>query len=83
MSTVHGYALMAEQHWREHRPRMVQQLERENRLTAALREAEQRTLEEMEQLMREFRKEGLSASQAHLQAWELTREKYLLLPPEQ
>jgi hypothetical protein len=36
----------------------------------------------MESLMRAFRKQGLDPQQAHDQAWELVREKYILLPPE-
>jgi hypothetical protein len=51
-------------------------------LPAALLEAQERTLDEMESLMRHFRQQGLTPQQAHDQAWELVREKYLLLPPE-
>ena len=74
---------MAETHWREHCPRMVQDLEARSRLVPALLEAQERTLDEMETLMRQFKRQGLSPQQAHDQAWELVREKYLLLPPEQ
>ncbi len=73
---------MAETHWREHRPRMVQELEAKGGLQAALLEAQERTVEEMERLMKEFRAQGLNPQQAHDQAWEILREKYLLLPPE-
>ena len=74
---------MAETHWREHCPRMVQDLEARSRLVPALLEAQERTLDEMETLMRQFKRQGLSPQQAHDQAWELVREKYILLPPEQ
>jgi hypothetical protein len=83
MSTLLAYARMAETHWRQHCPRLLRQLQATGRLEAALQEAQERTLDEMESLMREFRQQGLTPSQAHDQAWELVREKYLLLPPEQ
>ena len=73
---------MAETHWRQHCPRMVRQLARLGRLTAALLDAQERTTDEMETLMRQFRRQGLNPQQAHDQAWELVREKYILLPPE-
>jgi hypothetical protein len=73
---------MAEQHWREHRPRMMQELEARGSLQTALLEAQERTAAEMERLIRDFRKQGLNPQQAHDQAWELLREKYILLPPE-
>ena len=62
---------------------MVRELEARGRLGPALLEAQERTLDEMETLMRQFKRQGLSPQQAHDQAWELVREKYLLLPPEQ
>lgn len=82
MSTLLGYAKLAETHWREHRPRMVEELEAKGGLQAALLEAQERTAEEMERLMKEFRGQGLNPQQAHDQAWEILREKYILLPPE-
>jgi len=62
---------------------MVRDLEARGRLVPTLLEAQERTLDEMETLMRQFKRQGLSPQQAHDQAWELVREKYLLLPPEQ
>lgn len=82
MSTLLGYAKLAETHWRAHCPRMVRELEAAGRLEEALLEAQERTLDEMESLMRDFRQQGQTPQQAHDQAWELVREKYLLLPPE-
>ena len=82
MSDLLTYGRMAETHWREHCPQMVRELEAQGRLPAALLEAQERTLDEMESLMRHFRQQGLTPQQAHDQAWELVREKYLLLPPE-
>lgn len=82
MSELLIYGRMAETHWREHRPRMVAELEAENRLRPALLEAQERTTVEMERLTRDFMKQGLTAQQAHDQAWEIVRTKYILLSPE-
>jgi hypothetical protein len=83
MSGLLNYGRMAEAHWRAHCPRMVWELETQDRLVPALLEAQERTLDEMETLMRQFKRQGLNPQQAHDQAWELVREKYILLPPEQ
>ena len=61
---------------------MVRELEAAGRLEAALLEAQERTVDEMRTLMLQLRRDGLSPQQAHDQAWELVREKYILLPPE-
>jgi hypothetical protein len=82
MSELLAYGRMAEAHWREHRPRMVQELEAEGRLQAALLEAQEQTTRDMIRLIRDFRRQGWAPQQAHDQAWELVREKYVLLPPE-
>lgn len=82
MSDLLIYGRMAETHWREHRPRMVRELERQGQLRTALLEAQERTADEMETLMRDFRRQGLNPEQAHNQAWELVREKYIFLPEE-
>ncbi|MEN9403218.1 MAG: hypothetical protein RL091_1921 [Verrucomicrobiota bacterium] len=82
MSGLLAYGRMAEQHWREHRPRMVEELETRGSLQTVLLEAQERTAAEMERLIRDFRKQGRTPQQAHDQAWELLREKYILLPPE-
>ena len=82
MSGLLNYGRMAETHWRAHCPRMVRNLETQGRLQAALLDAQERTTDEMETLMRTFRRQGLNPQQAHDQAWELVRERYLLLPAE-
>lgn len=82
MSGLLNYGRMAEAHWRQHCPRMVLQLTRLGRLQAALLDAQERTTDEMETTMRQLRKQGLNPQQAHDQAWELVREKYILLPAE-
>ena len=82
MSGLLAYGRMAEAHWREHCPRLVRELETQGKLREALLEAQEQTTGEMVRLLRDFRRQGLTPQQAHDQAWELVREKYLLLPAE-
>ena len=78
------YGLMAEHHWREFRPAMVREMETKGALMEALFEAQETTLAEMETLTRQLETEQkLTPQQAHAQAWEMIREKYILLPPEE
>jgi hypothetical protein len=78
------YGLMAERHWREFRPKMVRELEAKGTLTQTLFEAQERTINEMEALTRQLETEQkLTPQQAHDQAWEMIREKYILLPQEE
>ncbi len=78
------YGLMAERHWRAFRPRMVQEMEAKGTLMEALFGAQETTLNEMEALTRQLETERkLSPQQAHDEAWEMIREKYILLPPEE
>lgn len=78
------YGLMAERHWREFRPKMVHELEAKGILMDALFEAQETTINEMEALTRRLETEQtLTPQQAHDQAWEMIREKYILLPPEE
>jgi len=78
------YGMMAERHWREFCPAMVKELEAKGTLTEALYEAQETTLDEMEALTRNLETEqNLTPQQAHDQAWEMIREKYILLPPEE
>ena len=82
MTELLTYGRMAEAHWREHCPRLVRELERTGQMATSLLEAQTRTLDEMESMMRDFRRQGLNPQQAHDQAWELVRERYLLIPSE-
>ena len=78
------YGLMAGKHWREFRPKMVRELEAQGRLMEALWEAQETTIDEMELLTRKLETEQkLTPQQAHDQAWEMIREKYILLPAEE
>ena len=82
MTPLTQYGAMAEKHWRQFLPKMVAELEASGRLHQALLEAEEKTKDEMASLRTELMRQGLSADQAHRQAWEMVRERYLLLPPE-
>ncbi len=78
------YGLMAERHWREFRSKMVREMEAKGTLMEALFEAQEITLDEMEALTRQLETEQkMSPQQAHDTAWEMIRERYILLPPEE
>ena len=79
---ISGYGLMAERHWREFRPKMVKELEAAGKLQEALHEAQERTLDELLELETKLEADGLTLQQARDQAWEVVRERYILLPPE-
>ena len=83
MTPLTQYGKMAENHWREFLPRMVRELEVTGRLHEMLLEAEEKTKDEMATLRIQLMKQGLTADQANRQAWEMVREKYILLPPEE
>ena len=82
MKPITQFGRMAEQHWREFRPKMVAELEATGRLHAVLLEAEEQTETELDSLRRHFIQQGLTPRQAHQRAWEIVRERYLFLPPE-
>ena len=78
------YGLMAERHWREFRPKLVRELEAKGTLMEALFEAQETTINEMEALTQELETgQKLTPQQAHDQAWEMIRGKYVLIPPEE
>jgi len=83
MTILTQYGRMAEKHWREHCPKMVRELKRRGLLHQMLLEAEEKTKDEMAALRLELMKQGKTAQQAHDQAWEMVREKYILLPSEE
>jgi hypothetical protein len=82
MTSLTQYGRMAEKHWREFLPGMVRELERKGQLQASLLAAQEQTLDEMVTLRMELMQKGATAQQAQTQAWEMVREKYILLPPE-
>lgn len=65
---------LARESWRENNPTLFKELNRTGKLGQALRQAAEKTHEEMSEL----EAQGMS----NAEAWEATREKYLLLPPE-
>ena len=73
---------MAEKHWREFLPKMVAAMETKGVFQEMLLEAEEQTAGEMHDLTMKFQQQGMTAQQAHNRAWEMTREEYILLPPE-
>ncbi len=81
--TLTQYGRMAEKHWREFLPKRVRELETKGQLQEALYEAEEKTKDEMDEAIRGFRKRGYTPQQAHDTAWEIVRERYILLPPEE
>ncbi len=66
------------QSYREHRPKMVRELERKGILHQMLLEAEERTKDEMATLRTRLMQQRSTAQQAQTQAWEMVREKYVL-----
>ena len=82
MTPLTQYGRMAERHWREHCPKLVRELERKGLLHQMLLEAEEKTKDEMATLRLDLMKQGVTAQQAQTQAWEIVREKYILIPPE-
>ena len=70
MKSLTQYGRMAERHWREHCPKMVRALEAQGQLHAMLLEAEEKTKDEMYDLTTRLMAQGLTAQQAHDQAWE-------------
>ena len=76
------FGLMAEKHWREFLPRMVAELEAKGQLHEMLLTAEDQTEAELDRLRRQLIEQGLTPLDAHRQAWETVRERYIFLSPE-
>jgi len=75
---------MAEKHWREFLPKMVQELEAKGQLQEMLQDAEEKTKDEMEQItQRLISDQDYKPDAAERAAWEMVRERYILLPPEE
>ena len=82
MNRLTQYVRLAERHWRIWLPRQVAELERQGLLMAKLCEAAERTMRDSAQLQQHFLQQGLTPNQAAQRAWEIARERYLFLPPE-
>jgi uncharacterized protein YpuA (DUF1002 family) len=75
---------MAEKHWREFLPKRVQELEANGQLQEMLQDAEEKTKDEMEEITRKLISEqDYTPEDAERVAWEIVRERYILLPPEE
>jgi hypothetical protein len=61
--------------WQENNPTLYKELNRAGKLSVALKDAAERTHQEMSELE--------ANGYSNQEAWEMTREKYLLLPAEQ
>ena len=84
MTTLTQYGRLAEKHWRAHLPKMVQELEAKGQLQEMLLEAEEKTKDEMEETTRKLISEqDYTPDQAERAAWEMVRERYILVPPEE
>lgn len=74
MVALKNWIRMARAHWREHQPTRYRELEKAGKLEQALETAAQQTSLEMDQL----EDSGMTFDEA----WQATRETYLLPPPE-
>jgi len=83
MKPFSQYVSLAERHWRTWLLRRVAELERTGLLQAKLREAAERTETDSVELRKHFIQQGLTPRQAYQRAWEIVRERYLFLPPEE
>ena len=80
--TLTQYGRMAEKHWREFRPNMVKQMEATGELQEMLYDAQEKTKDEMADLTQKLIRQNYTPDQAHRTAWEMVRERYILLSPE-
>ena len=81
-TTLTQFGMMAEKHWREFLPNMVREMEAKGILQEMLLEAQEKTGDELEKTWRKLNREGIPPDQAYRMAWEMVREKYILLPQE-
>ena len=82
MTPLTQYGRMAEKHWREHRPKMVRELEQTGRLHQMLLEAEEKTKDEMATLRTDLMQRDQRRNK-HRPGLGNGEEKYILLPPEE
>jgi hypothetical protein len=78
------YGTMAEKHWREHLPKMVQELEAKGQLNEMLQDAEDQTRSDIADITQKLTsQQAYNQEDAERVAWELVRERYILLRPEE
>jgi hypothetical protein len=68
-------ARLAREHWQEHRPNLYAHLSQTGQLEKMIETAARQTLEAMEHL--------ISRGTTPLEAWQLMREEWLLVPGEE
>jgi hypothetical protein len=71
---LNNWISLARESWKENNPALYKELKRSGKLGIALNEAAERTYSEMSELE--------ASGHSPQEAWEITREKYLLLPAE-
>lgn len=76
------YGRMAIEHWRRWLPKMTATLEATGELESAAAAAREQTMLDMMAIEEELQKAGHSPGQANVIAWEMVRERYILLEPE-
>ena len=69
-----NWTSLARESWKEHNPALYKELNQSGKLGTALKDAAERTYLEVNELEQ--------AGHSPQDAWEMTREKYLLLPAE-
>ena len=71
---LNNWISLARESWKENNPALYKERNRSGKLGMALNEAAERTYSEMSELE--------ASGHSPQEAWEITREKYLLLPAE-
>lgn len=74
---------LGRKHWKEHRPKLFAELQKEGYLEEALDHAAKNTLSAYQNQKSQLLKNGYKPNQAHNVAWELVREEWLLRPSEE
>jgi hypothetical protein len=73
---------LAKDHWAKYRPKMYQRLLTTGVLEDLLERAVEFTREDMRQLEKQLRQQGYDEGEAHEQAWQELRAKWIFLPRE-
>lgn len=73
---------MARDHWRRWLPQMTATLEASGELDSAAAAAESQTIDDLIAVEDELSRAGHLPGQAAEMAWEMVRERYILLEPE-
>ncbi len=74
---------MAGRHWREFYPQLAAELKPTGPLHERLLESEEKAEGEMDTVRRHLIQQGLTPQQVRNRAWEIPRERCVLIPPEE